>query len=406
MGGWKFFLWASVVLLAIWFLYLVRSILLPFVLAFLISALLDPTIKKLRLRGVSRPAAVWLVSILFFFVLVLVGIWVTPKANSQIGLLRDRFEAVTQSLAADDPSDNVYLNWNPVNRVKPSSRYAMVDRLLDEARPMLERLGLPTSRQGLVQQFVEPHRKEFAKITQNFFNSLFGIVTAVASHAILLLFTPLFVIYMLLDLERIKARSAAWIPASFRRQTVSMLQEIGQVFISYLRGVTIYVALYSVTGAIVLSILGAPYFILLAILGGVLALIPNFGAILTYFILFLTIGLNGQSSNWFLSMSSPWMLAIVIVAIFAIFSTLFDQLVYPNLVGRGVGLHPVISFFVLFSAATLFGLAGMLVAFPIAGSIKVILEKVLKYTTSSDLETLNLPAVPLRHRAASDLSIA
>ncbi|MBV6457338.1 MAG: hypothetical protein HONBIEJF_00446 [Fimbriimonadaceae bacterium] len=404
MGGWKFFLWASIVIIAVWFLYLVRSILLPFALALLISALLDPTIKKLRLRGYSRAAAVWLVSLLFFLVLTLIGIWVTPKATSQIGNLRDRFESVTQVLAADDPGQNAYLRWNPVHRVQPESRYSAVDKIIEDSRPLLEVLGLPTSRQGLVQQYLEPRRKDIARFTQTFFNSLFGIVASVASQAILLLFVPLLVIYILLDLERIKVRSASWIPPSFRRQTITMLQEIGQVFVSYLRGVTLYVALYSACGAIVLALLGAPYFILLAILGGVLALIPNFGAFITYLIVFVTIGLNGQSSNWFITVSSPWVLALIVVVVFAVFSTIFDQLVYPNLVGKGVGLHPVVSFFVLFSAATLFGLAGMLVAFPLAGSIKVILERVLKFTTSADAETLHLPTVPLRHRTATEIS--
>ena len=38
-----------------------------------------------------------------------------------------------------------------------------------------------------------------------------------------------------------------------------------------------------------------------------------------------------------------------------------------------MGLHPVVSIFALVSGATLFGLIGMVVAVPVAGSIQILL---------------------------------
>jgi predicted PurR-regulated permease PerM len=55
--------------------------------------------------------------------------------------------------------------------------------------------------------------------------------------------------------------------------------------------------------------------------------------------------------------------------------------------------------FVIFSGGALFGLIGMIIAFPLAGAVKVILERLLR-VTSVQAETLALPMVPLRHRAA------
>jgi hypothetical protein len=40
----------------------------------------------------------------------------------------------------------------------------------------------------------------------------------------------------------------------------------------------------------------------------------------------------------------------------------------------------------------------MLVAFPLAGSIKVVLVRLLRLTTRPMIEGLGLPATPLRHR--------
>jgi hypothetical protein len=47
-----------------------------------------------------------------------------------------------------------------------------------------------------------------------------------------------------------------------------------------------------------------------------------------------------------------------------------------------VGLHPVASFFCIFAGAALFEAIGMLLAFPLAGSIKVILDRLLRVTSS------------------------
>jgi predicted PurR-regulated permease PerM len=75
----------------------------------------------------------------------------------------------------------------------------------------------------------------------------------------------------------------------------------------------------------------------------------------------------------------------------------YDSLVYPRVVGKAVGLDPVVSMFVIFSGGALFGLVGMIIAFPLAGSVKVILDRLIRITSASQ-DALRLPSVPLRHR--------
>jgi predicted PurR-regulated permease PerM len=54
--------------------------------------------------------------------------------------------------------------------------------------------------------------------------------------------------------------------------------------------------------------------------------------------------------------------------------------------------------FVIFCGGLLFGLPGMLIAFPLAGSVKIILDRILNVAITSQ-DSLNLPVVPLRHRS-------
>jgi predicted PurR-regulated permease PerM len=179
---------------------------------------------------------------------------------------------------------------------------------------------------------------------------------------------------------------------------VSIVTDIGEVFKKYLRGVLTVIVLYMTVMSIVFSILGMPYSILLALIAGTLYLVPMLGPLMSAAAIFIVTGFSGETGNWFLSMNSPWAFAAVLVGIFILVSTAFDQLVYPQLVGKAVDLHPLVSMFVVFSGGALFGLPGMLIAFPLAGSIKVMLGRLMQATNKPLMETLALPAVPLRHR--------
>lgn len=393
-------MWAVIVLAALFFLFQVRSILPPFVVALLISALLDPAIKRLREKGMSLPRAVWSVFLVFFATITLVGILVTPVITSQVGNLRDKIEDITGQISSAGSGRNFFVRWNPRSQSAGAGITAGVDRFLNEHRPTLERFGLPTTSGAIMDQYVEPHRREITKAVEAFFNGLLGIVSAFGSQILLMLFTPVFVLLILLDMDRVKRRSISWIPPSIRAETLALVQDISNVFVRYLRGVTIVLIWYAIIATILLTILGAPFAVLLAILFALIYLIPYVGPLLNAGLLLVLTTLSGRSGNWFLTLDSPLVFGIAITLIYFVLMLLFDPLVYTRIVGNSVGLHPVISFFVVFSGAALFGAVGMILAFPVAGSLKVVLDRLMRITTDSS-DQLQLPSVPLRHRSAS-----
>jgi predicted PurR-regulated permease PerM len=270
--------------------------------------------------------------------------------------------------------------------------------MFEDAGPTLNRFGLPETRRGFIEQYVEPRREEIAGIVQNFFNGFLGILGGAASKLFLLLFIPLFVFMILLDLEQFRSRWTSWVPPSLRSETVSIVTDIGDVFKKYLRGVLNVVLLYTVVMSTVLWLLGMPYFILLALIAGALYLVPLLGPLMSGITIFVVTGFSGLTGNWFIATESSWMFALILTATFFVVSTVFDQLLYPRLVGKAVDLHPLVSMFVVFSGGALFGLPGMLIAFPLAGSIKVVLVRLMRMTTRPMFDGLALPAVPLRHR--------
>lgn len=399
---WRILLWVAVVAATCTFLYAVRSILLPFILAFVIAVLLEPTIQKLRRRGMSRGLAISVVFLLFFGVLTGLILRVAPMINVQLSGFSTRLQSITTNFATTQ-TDGVFERWNPVVRAQAGLNPNPVDQFLESFRGPLERVGIPADRRVLVQQYVEPHRARIARSVQNFFNGFLGLVISASSQFFMLLFTPIFAFLMLLDMDSMRIRSVGWIPSSIRAETIALLREVGQVFVSYLRGVTITVAVYALLMMLVLSVLGVPYAILMALLAAAIYMVPYIGGLIGSLSIFFVVALNGQTGNFMFSMASPWAYAGVVTLVFYGLSALYDQFIMPRFMGGAVGLNMLVSMFVVLAGGALFGLVGMMLAFPVAGSVKVILQKILRVSNTTSVESLRLPATPLRHRTAGEV---
>lgn len=405
MVGWRITLWAVLVVAALCFLYLVRGVLLPFVVAAILSSMLDPAVRKLRMRGLSRSKAVSLIMSAFLVGATGLTVIFAPTAIRQISTVTSQAENLTRTLAETNQTDNFFLRWNPEIQVsEESSMGGQVDSLLETYGDTLEKFGIPSTRRGLMEKYVEPNRGEIVKFIESAVHSFFGILSSLPAIIGLVFLTPILTWMILLDVENFKRRSPRWIPPAIRDQTMQIFDDIGQVFLRYLRGISSLVLLYSLAQTIWMIIMGVPYAMLLGAIFGVLYLIPFFGNIISAITVLLVVGFSEVHSNGLFhfanigSLPPSWSYALVVMGGYLLIGFSFDHMVYPNLVGNSVGLTPFVSVFVIFCGDALFGLPGMIVAFPLAGSIKVVLDRLIN-VTSTGPDTLHLPSVPLRHRS-------
>ena len=397
MVGWRILLWAVLVLTALLFLYLVRGILPPFIIAFVIASLLEPVIRKLRLRGLKRGWAIGIVFVVFFALFGLIGIITVPKITEQIGQLNTTVSQLTTQLEQANSEDNFFVRWQPTVQAERELKPSRLNAILAPYRGTLDRLGLPSTHEAIVKDYITPNRATLANLLNKGVHSFLGILTALPSYLLYLVLIPLLVIFMLIDMDDIKRRFPKYIPPALRTSTMRLLSEIGDVFMRYLRGVATVWVLFTIMAAALFLLMGVPYAILVAITFGALYLIPYIGNIIAYVILFLLIGFSGATGVLWHFSPGPWGYAAMVTAMYVVFALTFDQILYPQLVGGSVGLNKVVSVFVILCGGALFGLPGMILAFPFAGSVKVILDRLLKLTSTST-EELNLPPVPLRHR--------
>lgn len=451
MGG-RVLLWLAIVAVVIAFLYAVRSILLPFAVGIFVSALVDPVIRKLRLRGFRRWAAVWIVFVGFFVLVGAVIAFVAPRATAQLGEIQEVGTSYVYDTVLPGPLARMYADPDVEQKLRNSrypttltelrtwlsdptksdayfssffremdsslvaygvpqlrsrilgewyelTRPGIVDQFFANNKGWLKRFGLPTSAEEADEKF--QIRSQFDRAVQGFIASAFGganvIFEYLTSSIIFIIFTPIITLLFLFDYDNFRRRFVTWIPPAIRPAATDLLGDIGYVLGSYVRGLTTSIALYVCVMAIVMTVLGVPYSIFLALLFGVFYLIPYIGNWLSAALLFLAVLTSGKTGFWFIELGQSTYYGLICVAVFLVVGICWDMFVHPNIVGKAVDLHPIVSFFVVFSGAALFGLVGMILAFPIAGTIKVILDRLIRYTTTTQTGELDLPRVPARH---------
>jgi predicted PurR-regulated permease PerM len=394
---WRIILWVAITIVTLWFLYQVRGILLPFIVAILISALLGPAFRWLKGKGWKDLTAAGVPMLLFFGILFVGLLALAPVITGQIGGLKDRGEQLVTSLAKPNPLDNFFLRGNPVNRIKQAEKKEPIDEFLQSNADLLGRFSLPSSKREIIGQYVEPQRDQIKATIQNVLKGSIGIATGFVSQAFTLIFVPLLVWFILPNTEAFKKKLLNFIPPQLRTSSVDLADDIGDVFSNYLRGVAIAVFGYMAFMAILLSVLGAPYGLLLGCMFGMIYLIPYLSVMISASTLFLVTGLSGKTAWLGVHFSSSWAYAGILVAVYVACHFVFDSVVYPKFVGQAVGLDPIVSMFVIFCGGALFGLPGMILAFPVAGSVKVLFDRLLKVTNQVTVE-LALPEKPLRHR--------
>lgn len=403
MAWWRFALWAAVVTAALIFLWSVRSVLLPFGVGWIIAVLLEPLVKRMTGWGMNRVVAILAIVSVFFVVATGIGLWVGPRIGGQVGELQKSIHELTTTISQESRTENHFLRWNPVVRSQPPGPLAALDRTLEQVSPALERAGLPSNRRAIFEQYVAPQRDQIAEGIGSFFNGFFKILIGAASQMFLFVFVPLFVFFFLMDMENYAGKMIRLVPPAIQATVLGVVTDVGQVFKSYLRGVLVNVAIYTTFFALVFSALGLPYSILLGLLAGTLYLIPVLGGVLTSVSLFLVVGFSGTMGNWFFTVGSSWTWGLIVAILFSIISTGYDSVVTPRLVGKAVGLDPLVSMFVVFSGGALFGLPGMILAYPVSGALKVTMSRIFKVTNMTPAsETLALPIVPARHRESVD----
>lgn len=324
---------AAVIAVSLYFLYLVRGVLPPFVIAFAIAWLLDPLLDRIQSRGCPRILAVSAVYVVFLAAFILGLVFLVPVVVDQAKQLGTDFPGYSERFST------------------------FASDFMREHRSTLIRFKLPTT---LEEAFTRYGSQVSIGVAAGIQRASEFIVSNL-SKALWFILIPLVAFYFLNDIDRIRRKAIYFIPQQWRPKATEVFHKVGLVFSSYVRGLIIVCLLYGAATIIVLAGFNLKYGIILGLLAGILYAVPYLGAILITLLVFL-VGLATYPHG---IAQAVWAALAMVVL-----NQIFDMAITPRILGKSVGLHPALSLFALMAGAQLFGLVGMILAVPVAASIQ------------------------------------
>ncbi len=163
--------------------------------------------------------------------------------------------------------------------------------------------------------------------------------------------------YVLKDTEALSRELDRLVPDEFK----GILSEMYVLLAQYFRGqVTVAIVVGTFVG-LSLQILGIKYGFLIGFMAGVFNLVPNIGFALTVFF-----------GSMIILVSEPNLLVAFVKfgAVLAADQLLETLVLTPRILGKSVGIHPVLVMLSLIIGATLFGALGVILAVPAAAFLR------------------------------------
>lgn len=168
----------------------------------------------------------------------------------------------------------------------------------------------------------------------------------------------LYLLFLLIDFDKIRANWINYIPRRFRRQALTVMNDIDHNMNAYFRGQAMVAAIVGVLFAIGFTIIGMPMGIAMGLIIGVLNLVPYMQILGIPPCIILCLVQSAQTGR------PIWVTLLCMFAVIGVVQTLQDTVLTPKIMGKVTGMGPAAILLSLSIWGALFGVIGMIIALP------------------------------------------
>lgn len=319
----------AALLAAVWLIDILKSVLLPFLIAWLVAYLLEPFVQynKRLLRAHGR----WLpiVMTLFETILVLcaIGVFIVPSVVREMHQVADFIVRY-----ADAGSDIPLI---------PPAVHAFLQQNID----FREIAGLLT-REDL---------GNIADFAGRVISGSFGFLMSVFNWFI----TLLYIVFIMLDYERLLRGARHLVPPKYRDTFFKIGSDIKSSMNHYFRGQALVAFIVGILFCIGLAIVGLPMAVVMGLFIGLLNMVPYLQLISLIPTTLLCLVSSVDTGVDF------WQLWWSCMAVYIIVQCIQDLILTPRIMGKAMGLNPAVILLSLSVWGTLLGFIGLIVALPL-----------------------------------------
>jgi predicted PurR-regulated permease PerM len=316
-------------------LYLVRGLLTPFIIAFVIAFFLNPIIDYMEGGGINRTLAIVTLILLSVFVLIIVLKLTSPIVEAEIA----------------DFKDNAHV-YN--HRIQEG---------LNRGIDLLEK-NISFIPKGTLEKALQEKMKAFAS-GMGRIDFLIKIIKELLTSLIII---PVVVFFILKDGRKIKKILIEYVPNKYFETFLVLFHKINQQVSNYIRGQLIDNFIVGLLAIISLYLLRVNYSFLIGAVLGMVNLVPFVGPLM---------GLAFGSLLILVDTGSTVDL-IKFIGVCVGIRVLDDIIIWPLALSKSVHVHPLMVIILIILGGFLHGILGMLLAVPLYCSIKVTFQILYK----------------------------
>jgi len=309
--------------LAFLFIYYIRDVVALIFIMIILVAGLSPFVNYLTAKKIPKLLSVIIVYLCIFLFLSFIIYLVIPPLVSQINVISTNFDYYSSQVSL--------LTFN-ISELKLQS-----------------------------QSLFDIINQNLSKIGGSFVTSMLAIFGSAASAITVMVLT----FYILLEQDSIEKFILTFVPRNHHNKTLTIYRRISSKLGNWMRGQALLAIIIGFASYIVLSILGIKYALALAVLAGILEIIPIIGPILA--------GITALIVAYFTG--SSWITILLTAVSYLAIQQLENQFLVPKIMGKAVGLSPIIIIIALMIGAKLGGVIGAVLAIPVAAAVSVVVQQ-------------------------------
>lgn len=332
----------------------ISAVLVPVALAWLISLILYPIIKLLERRGVGprwfSVAIVYIGAILLMFVLTM---YLYPLVEAEIkSFFNDEIPILQLYFQTDFRTDFI---------LGPDT-FDWLANIINETDV------IETTMSGV-----------FDSLTNAIPSLLMQIGT-------LVLVLPILLLFYLLDYEGVNDSLRNIIPQRYEKSSSELGTRLNATVGAYIRGQLFLMIAIGVVATIAYKLIGLQYFFVFGIIVGLTNIIPYFGAILAMIPVVIFAIITKDGPNF-----------ILVVLVNLILQFVEGNIFQPLIMGKALKIHPMLIIVSILFFGSLFGTLGVILASPIAATIRVLLQFYNERREANEEKKSQAP--PITHEA-------
>ncbi len=329
---------AGFTVVALWLVWLLSPVLMPFLVAAGLAYLGDPIVDRMEKIKLSRGVSVGIVYALLTIFGLLVLIVIVPLLERQVGYIISKLPE--------------WVSW--------------IETVAIPA--VQERFGLAGASfdMGSVTAIIKENWSEAGGIAAGLLKYVSKSGLQAVGLVANLLIIPIAAFYLLRDWDIMIARIHELVPKRVEPNVVKLARESDEMLSGFLRGQFIVMVALSLVYVIGLWIAGVKLALLIGLFAGLMSFVPYLGVVA---------GVISASAAILVQTQDPTSL-IWVFAVFGVGQLLESMFLTPVFVGDRIGLHPVLVIFAVMAGGQLFGFVGVLLALPASAIIAVIARHV------------------------------